>query len=83
MVTTPTWNELDPIGGRDDEFQIVRDPDVQGHLYAAAEQLATLVDAAHAHAAGGLFFETYVENVFVGARIDRVTKLTQEQLARR
>jgi hypothetical protein len=82
IPVTRTWHDGDPLGGRDDEYQIVRDLQVQGLMYAAAEQLATLVDAAYAHTEGRSFFQTYVENVFVGKRIDRISKLTRDDLCR-
>lgn len=76
-----TWRDEAPADGLDQEFQIVRDLHIQGLMYAAAEQLASLVDAASAHLRGESLFETYLGNVNLRNRIDRVTELGPENVS--
>ncbi len=65
----------------DEEFQIVKDLQVQSLLYSAAEQFAGLVRAARAHETGtSRFFDTYVEHKTVGALISDVADLEMEEL---
>lgn len=65
----------------DEEFQIVKDLQVQSLLYSAAEQVAGLVRAARAHESGtSRFFDTYVEHKNVGALISGIADLDMEEL---
>lgn len=83
LAETATWGDDDqgPLGPRDAEYQIVRDLQVQGHMYAAAEQLASLVEAIHANEQGGDFFEVYVERRDLRQRVDTVRDLSRETVA--
>lgn len=80
IVPTRTWSGDDPLGGGEYEFQIVRDLHVQGLMYAAAEQLATLVYAVSEHEKGRNFFEAYVSNVNLPKRISVVAALDRKDL---
>ena len=65
----------------DEEFQIVKDLQVQSFLYSAAEQFAGLVRAVRAHETGtSRFFDTYVEHKNVGALISGLADLGMEEL---
>lgn len=66
----------------DVDFQIVKDLQVQGLLYAAAEQFATLVEAIRAHEPGaGSFFQTYVARRDLRTVIDTVSDIPFEEVA--
>ena len=64
----------------DEDFQVVLDLHVQSFVFSAAEQLATLVDAARAHQRDRAFFEEYCRNVSVGDRVRAVQGVTVEEL---
>jgi hypothetical protein len=81
LADQTSWeDEQDPIGPRHVEYQIVRDLQVQAHLYSAAEQLATLVDSIYAHGDGGDFFETYVGRRDLWQRIEAVGQISRDRL---
>lgn len=82
LASAATWQDVeDPIGPRGLEFQIVRDLQIQGHMYAAAEQLAALVQSLDVQASGGDFFESYVSGETLRQRVDAVRGLTRERVA--
>jgi hypothetical protein len=65
------------------DFQIVKDLQVQGLLYASAEQFAGLMRAARAHISGTeSFFDTYVGRADLRTLIDSLQDLTREELGR-
>lgn len=65
------------------DFQIVKDLQVQGFLYASAEQFAGLMRAARAHISGtGSFFDTYVGRADLRTLIDSLQDFTREELGR-
>lgn len=64
-----------------EDFQIVRDLQVQSFIYAAAEQFAGLVRAARAHRSGAsAFFDTYMQHKNVGDLVQAITDLEFEEL---
>lgn len=81
IPATVSWRDDDPLGPHDEEFQITRDLEVQAHMYAVAEQLASLVDSLRAMDEGGDFFESYVSHSTLRDRIDRVTGIPRDELA--
>ncbi|MGK2958296.1 MAG: hypothetical protein ACSLFB_07870, partial [Acidimicrobiales bacterium] len=82
VSSSVAWSEDDPSGGRDEEFQIVRDLQVQSHMYAIAEQLATLVDAIRASDAGDDFFGTYMASLSLPERVRAVTTISRDDIGR-
>lgn len=81
LAETASWDDDDPIGPRDAEYQIVRDLQVQGHMYAAAEQLASLVDSIEVQEGGGDFFGTYVGRRDLRQRVEAVRQLSRDRVA--
>lgn len=66
----------------DDDFQIVRDLQVQSFIYAAVEQFAGLVRAARAHRSGSsAFFDAYVQHKSVGALVQAIGDLAIDELS--
>ena len=66
----------------DDDFQIVRDLQVQSFIYAAVEQFAGLVRAARAHRSGSsAFFDSYVQHNNVGALVQAIGDLSFDELS--
>lgn len=83
LAETVIWGDDDhgPLGPLIAEYQIVRDLQVQGHMYAAAEQLASLVEAIRAHEQGEDFFDVYVARSDLHQRVDAVRDLPRETVA--
>lgn len=83
LAAKASWedDDGDPLGPRDDEYQIVRDLEVQGHMYATAEQLASLVESIDAHEEGGDFFEVYVARRDLRQRVDAVRDVSRARVA--
>lgn len=84
LAASISWDDDDdddPIGPRDAEYQIVRDLQVQGHMYSAAEQLASLVESIDAHERGGDFFQTYVGRRDLRQRVEAVWHLSRNRVA--
>lgn len=81
LADVASWDDDDLIGPRDVEYQIVRDLQIQGHMYSAAEQLASLVESIAAQGSDGDFFETYVSSRKLGERIEAVQNLSRDRVA--
>lgn len=80
IASSLEWSDQ-MVGGSEIEFQIVRDLQIQGLLYATAEQLATLADALLAHHRGKHdFMERYTANVQLADRIGRLKDLRVAKL---
>ena len=66
----------------DDDFQIVRDLQVQSFIYSAVEQFAGLVRAARLHEPGSsAFFDAYVQHKNVGALVQAIGDLGFDALS--
>ncbi len=66
----------------DDDFQIVRDLQVQSFIYSAVEQFAGLVRAARLHEPGSsAFFDAYVQHKNVGALVQAIGDLGLGELS--
>jgi hypothetical protein len=69
------------------DFEVVRHLQLQGHLYAAVEQLATLIRAARSHLHGGQageertpFFEAYVNAPMIGQGVRAFASISRDDL---
>jgi hypothetical protein len=79
---TPPPTEPSRPAPIDDDFQIVRDLQVQSFIYSAVEQFAGLVRAARLHEPGSsAFFDAYVQHKNVGALVQAIGDLAFDELS--
>lgn len=82
LAENPIGSEPPIDGSIAAEFDVGRMLQVQGLVYSAAEQLATLILAARKHRSGAdAFFRAYTGNVNVVKAVKKLTKIGRTELA--